>query len=79
MKLHELRVLAVKGYLPLADRDGRIQMGRAVGRARGEAPTFHLTADGEPHPALPEGEWVPDTAYYRRAIADGSLTLAEER
>jgi hypothetical protein len=53
-------------------------MGRAVGRVRGPAAHPILNADGVEHEAPPDGEVVPDTAYYRRAIADGSLELVGE-
>ena len=71
----EIRVVALKGHLPRVEHDGSITMGRGVGRVRGAG---LLTPDGTEHPALPEGEMVPDTAYYHRAIANGSLRLATD-
>lgn len=60
-----LRVCAVEGHrVPFVDRDGRTWMGRYVGVD---------IATGEQRPEL-----VPDTAYYRKMLAQDALKEAPD-
>ena len=69
----KIRVRAVAGLFPLIDAEGRTLMGRYCGRAAGPA-----AEDGTLPAAMPEGELVPNTAYYQRGVLAGSLAIVEE-
>jgi hypothetical protein len=68
-----LHVRAVEGKLcPLEDREGRYCARQKT--ARGVAAS--APADTK-YPPMPEGERVPNTVFYRKAVARGDLALAD--
>ena len=70
-----IRVKAVQErMLPWADPDGVVVPGRYVGLTRKRSEDRKSVTNE----AMPEGEDVPDTSYYHRAIRNGDLELAKE-
>jgi len=70
-----MRVKAVEGrMLPWADKDGTVVPGRYVARSRVRSEDRTTVT----HEVMPDGEDVPETSYYHRALRGGDIETVKE-